>query len=122
MSRGLRHRAQYLSQQWIRRKFQRFLGAALSIRPTLFEAANGYPNTFWGWGGEDDALVARLGRLDPLITYTVPSEGRLIDLEMAQPMTLKDKLGARVKEQQKRERLSMDARDWRSDGLINNER
>jgi hypothetical protein len=117
VSRGLRQRAQDLARQWTRRKFQRFLGAALSIRPALFEAANGYPNTFWGWGGEDDALVARLGHLDPPVTYTVPDAGRLIDLEMAQPVTLEDKLGARVKEQQKRERLRADVREWRGDGV-----
>lgn len=117
VSRGLHQRAQDLARQWTRRKFKRFMGAALSIRPTLFEAANGYPNTFWGWGGEDDALVARLGRLDPPVTYTVPDEGRLIDLEMAQPVTFEDKLGARVKEQQKRERLRTDAHDWCTDGV-----
>jgi hypothetical protein len=83
----------------------------------LFEAANGYPNTFWGWGGEDDALVARLKHLDPPVTYIVPDAGRLIDLEMAQPVTLEDKLDARVKEQQKRERLRADVREWRGDGV-----
>ena len=69
------------------------------------QAFPGLSNRYWGWGGEDDALVARLRHLYPPVTYTVPDAGRLIDLEMAQPVTLEDKLDARVKEQQKRERL-----------------
>ena len=116
-SRGLAQRAQTLARRWTSNKFKRFLGAALAIRPALFEAANGYPNTFWGWGGEDDALVARLARIDPPPVYTVPTAGRLVDLEMAQPVTVDDKLAQRVKEQQKREKLRDDRRRWRSDGL-----
>lgn len=25
-----------------------------------FEAINGFPNTFWGWGGEDDEMYSRI--------------------------------------------------------------
>ena len=89
-STGLVRRAEEQAKQWTQRKYKRFLGAALSIHPTLFEAANGYPNSFWGWGGEDDALVDRLGRLSAAVTYTVPPVGRLIDREMAEPVTLGD--------------------------------
>ena len=41
----------------------------------------------------------------------------VVDLEMAQPVTVDDKLAQRVKEQQKREKLRDDRRRWRSDGL-----
>ena len=74
-------------------------------------------STEGGWGGEDDALVARLARIDPPPVYTVPTTGRLVDLEMAQPVTVDDKLAQRVKEQQKREKLRDGRRRWRSDGL-----
>ena len=116
-STGLVRRAEEQAKQWTQRKYKRFLGAALSIHPTLFEAANGYPNSFWGWGGEDDALVDRLGRLSAAVTYTVPPVGRLIDLEMPEPVTLGDKLATRVKELQKRERLREDVRQWQTDGV-----
>ena len=114
---GARRRAMDVARRWCARKQQRFLGAALSIHPRLFEAINGYPNSFWGWGGEDDAVVARLSALGETVTYTVPPDGRLIDLEMAQPVTFTDKLAARVKEQQKRERLRADRTGWKTDGL-----
>ena len=79
----------------------------MSFSTTLFEAINGYPNTFWGWGGEDDALLVRLRRLHSHtpVTYTVPEHGRLIDLEIAQPVTFKDKRQERVKEMQKTEKI-----------------
>jgi hypothetical protein len=37
-----------------------FLGALISFNSKTFTKINGYPNNFWGWGGEDDALVNRL--------------------------------------------------------------
>jgi hypothetical protein len=37
-----------------------FLGALISFSSKLFTKINGYPNNFWGWGGEDDAMKYRL--------------------------------------------------------------
>lgn len=92
---------------WLGDKFRRFVGASVSFAPALFEAVNGYPNSFWGWGGEDDALLKRLDQQTTFkeVTYTVPPRGRLMDIEMAQPVTFTDKLAARVKENFKREKL-----------------
>ena len=41
----------------------KFLGGILSVSIVDFEKANGHPNDFWGWGGEDDALRNRLIRI-----------------------------------------------------------
>ena len=41
-----------------------FLGGVLSVNKEDFLKSNGYPNNFWGWGGEDDALKRRLDRND----------------------------------------------------------
>jgi hypothetical protein len=52
-------------------------------------------------------LLVRLRRLHSHtpVTYTVPEHGRLIDLEIAQPVTFKDKRQERVKEMQKTEKI-----------------
>lgn len=39
-----------------------FIGQALSISMKDLKKINGYPNNFWGWGGEDDAMRNRLKR------------------------------------------------------------
>jgi hypothetical protein len=38
-----------------------FLGRVLRISKTKYKQLNGFPNTFYGWGGEDDALARRIG-------------------------------------------------------------
>lgn len=37
-----------------------FFGGVVSMPARFFVAANGFPNTYWGWGGEDDALLGRV--------------------------------------------------------------
>jgi hypothetical protein len=39
-----------------------FIGQALSISLKDAKKINGFPNQFWGWGGEDDAMYRRLKR------------------------------------------------------------
>ncbi len=50
------------------------------------EDANGFPNNFWGWGGEDDVLSARLRSLGVEVVRPDSSlckEGTIVDLEDA---------------------------------------
>ena len=37
-----------------------FFGAVSAISANDFQASNGYSNSFWGWGGEDDQLYHRV--------------------------------------------------------------
>lgn len=64
-----------------------YLGGVLSIRVTDFLEVNGFPNCFWGWGGEDDefALRIREAGMEPV----VPDRGSFRDLE---GLTLKQKV------------------------------
>lgn len=48
---------------------------------------------------------------------TIQQRGRLIDLELTQPITIKDKLASRVKELQKNEKLALSETQLQHDGL-----
>ena len=42
--------------------YQSFFGGVTSFNTDDFLGANGYSNIFWGWGGEDDDMYARVTR------------------------------------------------------------
>lgn len=56
-----------------------YLGGVLSIRVEDFLEVNGFPNCFWGWGGEDDEFGVRVraAGMEP----SVPDRGTYRDLE-----------------------------------------
>lgn len=39
---------------------RRYFGGVVAFNKADFEAINGFPNTFWGWGGEDDEMYSRI--------------------------------------------------------------
>jgi hypothetical protein len=98
----------------------KFIGGILSINKYDFKLVNGFPNDFWGWGGEDDAISRRLSNLGINIEY--PPEGRVRDLEdintpessrISQKMEkLKD-----LKNYTKREQLDTDKINWKENGI-----
>jgi hypothetical protein len=92
-----------------------FLGGVLSVNQKDFVKANGYPNNFWGWGGEDNSLNRRFKETN--IPIEKPQEP-VIDLEN---LTLEQKLMKlredKTKEMRKREKLVEDKSTWKENGL-----
>jgi predicted glycosyltransferase involved in capsule biosynthesis len=39
---------------------EKYLGGIVSFSIKQFEDINGFPNNFWGWGGEDDEMKKRI--------------------------------------------------------------
>jgi hypothetical protein len=37
-----------------------YIGGIVAFSRRQFELINGFPNNFWGWGGEDDEMMKRL--------------------------------------------------------------
>ncbi len=40
--------------------YPKYFGGVSALTPGQFRSANGFSNTFFGWGGEDDDLRARI--------------------------------------------------------------
>jgi len=98
---------------------KKFLGGVFSVNKEYFEKCNGYPNNFWGWGGEDDVLLQRIKQNDLEIDN---SEKPVIDLE---DISLQEKLidlkQKKLKDMKKIEKVADDQKDdqWRKNGLSN---
>ena len=59
------------------------MGGVVSFNGGDFETINGFPNDFWGWGGEDDELGRRVRHHG--IHVRVPRRGRVVDMETNAP-------------------------------------
>jgi len=99
-----------------------FAGALLNMNPSFFKKINGYPNNFWGWGGEDNALLNRsLSVGHSYIDY--PKMGSVIDIEETSDMkTINDPTPTmRLKKEEigcsRYENLLEDMKSWNKNGL-----
>ncbi len=94
---------------------QKYFGGIVAFGKELFEKINGYPNNFWGWGGEDDELYNRTKKFSKIIKA---SEGSITDLEN---LDLKDKLKYLkendLKFMKKYEALDEHEATWQTNGL-----
>lgn len=99
-------------------------GSAIGIDKESFLKINGYPNSFWGWGGEDDNFLMRCNYHK--IKIFIPKKGNIIDIEYDKAgknissdkklIMLKDN---NLKEDYKYEKLLLSVNVWRTDGFNN---
>ena len=47
-----------------------FFGGAIALSGEQMRAINGFSNSFYGWGGEDDDALNRCAELDRLLPST----------------------------------------------------
>ena len=97
-----------------------FLGGLVGFDSKVFTKINGYPNNFWGWGGEDDSLIIRLLKCGIDRVY-YPKNGCIIDIEeeKMKRIGLINKLKIVDKEEIKYEKLYTDIKLWKTNGLNN---
>ena len=92
-----------------------YFGGVVMSRTDHVLITNGFPNFFFGWGGEDDAMLRRVRR-----TALVPRRVR-VPLRDLENLDIQSKLSqlreAGSKYQWKREALKRDAVTWRDDGV-----
>ncbi|MCA9541053.1 MAG: hypothetical protein KC620_19265, partial [Myxococcales bacterium] len=77
-----------------------FFGGVTSFTVEQFARINGYPNDFWGWGGEDEALYHRL--VEAGLSVAVPAEGRFLELDHPLTQSVPEQVNAQRFEQLER--------------------
>lgn len=54
----------HIARVWNRYSDNRnYFGGIVAFSKHQFESINGFPNNFWGWGGEDDELIKRVKKV-----------------------------------------------------------
>ena len=108
----------HLGQRWSRytSSSNTYFGGVVACTPADVTVVNGYPNLFWGWGGEDDAFRKRCEHHS--LQLMAPLLGTYQDLE---ELSLKRKLRllreTNCKCMNKWELLKQHPQTLRSDGL-----
>ena len=59
--------------------FPNYFGGIQSFSVKDYQKINGYPNNFWGWGGEDDETLKRVK--DSKLKILKPSSGSFTEIE-----------------------------------------
>lgn len=104
-------------------KAYNYLGGILSVSEKDFKTANGFPNNFYGWGGEDDEFALRLKEnkieIEDPSTFLEEDDCVIEDLE---GLSLEQKISSlrgdtERKNNIKRERLAQHKDTWQQNGL-----
>jgi hypothetical protein len=76
--------------------YPHYVGGVLSLSQEQMRRCNGFPNNYWGWGGEDDELRRRFEDASPPLGLLRPAKGTgtLEDLEA--DMLSQDPAGSRA--------------------------
>ena len=88
--------------------FYTFYGGVSGFKGDDFEKINGFPLTFFGWGGEDDSLFDR-SVINNLKVYR-PSKGSYTLDDHPSPVEVE-------LNKQKKNNIINDLKNWRKDGL-----
>ncbi len=91
--------------------FSFYFGGVNSFNKQDFETINGYPNNYWGWGGEDDELYDRVSNSN--LKVFIPNKGKYSEMKHNKP-TNQQKLPFNQKM-----RLRLKHKDWKKNGLNN---
>lgn len=71
--------------------YEHLFGGVAAIRTDHFQRVNGYSNSFWGWGGEDDDMYNRLENASLNVTRYPLDFGkyRMLYHKKSQPSTVR---------------------------------
>jgi hypothetical protein len=93
-------------------KKSKFLGRVIRFSKEMYKKINGFPNTFYGWGGEDDAIAFRMEKN----TLFRPNETDTGE-EMQTENDIIDTRDPERVETHKKELVLLDTLQWKINGL-----
>jgi hypothetical protein len=95
--------------------FDDFFGGIVSFKGSVFEQINGFPNLFYGWGGEDDAVYNRLvANKIPFYKFKSNKNITIFEMKHVQTSTISD-----LTNEQRKQNILNDFKNWQNDGLNN---
>lgn len=105
---------------WKRYTYSTYVGGVFIMHARVYESMNGFPNGFWGWGGEDDCFGERLSAVgvtpaDVFRPRGLPDDA-FTDLEERYPGT-RSSTTSELKNMRKWELRAADRDGWRRDGV-----
>ena len=114
----------HFARRWERySKNPEYFGGVVAFCMEDFYKINGYPNSYWGWGGEDDELMRRYkeANLGPVPPNCPTHDGTYFDME---ELNLETKLqflrkNPYLKNFKKWEGAAEHDATWKTDGLRN---
>lgn len=56
--------------------YPQYFGGVSALTPDQYLKMNGFPNEYWGWGGEDDDIATRSDFLQRLFRKPWPQSSR----------------------------------------------
>lgn len=69
----------HIASNWEKYSFDAFFGGVTAVNKDVFREINGFPNNFWGWGGEDDVFYNRI--VKKIKTIYKPNKGQLNEMK-----------------------------------------
>lgn len=87
----------------------KYFGGVNSFNKKQFELINGFPNNYWGWGGEDDELYDRV--VDNNLEIIIPIQGDYKEMKHNRP--------TKTEINEKKIMLRLEHNNWRTNGLTN---
>lgn len=93
-------------------RYWEFIGGILLMSDFIAQKVNGYPNNFWGWGGEDDALYDRI--LTFKIQIYEPTDGSVEELKHVNTSEIKKYVNHK-----KKQNILKDLLHWKENGMNN---
>lgn len=76
------NRPVHIAGVWDRYQAKDYVGGIVAWSRAGYQEINGFPNNYWGWGGEDDEMMSRCKALwGRDFAMAVPTEGHVTDLE-----------------------------------------